>query len=59
MRKNDPSGGKMGAKLAEGVSGDRIPRINEKDRVDLSFSYPLGESNAYHRNRNPEFYPLN
>ena len=23
------------------------------------FSYPRGESNAYRRNRNPKFYPLN
>ena len=24
-----------------------------------SFLYPQGESNAYRRNRNPKFYPLN
>ena len=27
--------------------------------VARPFSYPRGESNAYRRNRNPKFYPLN
>ena len=27
--------------------------------LKIPLGYPLGESNAYRRNRNPEFYPLN
>ena len=27
--------------------------------LEIPFLYPQGESNAYRRNRNPKFYPLN
>ena len=41
-------------------SENTSPEKRKRHAIDcVPFSYPRGESNAYRRNRNPKFYPLN
>ena len=40
-------------------SENTSPEKEKTSKLLVSFSYPRGESNAYRRNRNPKFYPLN
>gem|GEM_PF-3039090 len=36
-----------------------MKKRNLRQRPEIPLWYPRGESNAYLRNRNPKFYPLN
>ena len=40
-------------------SENTSPEKRKDQQIAGLFSYPRGESNAYRRNRNPKFYPLN
>ena len=37
----------------------KMQKWNLRKLLEIPLLYPRGESNAYRRNRNPKFYPLN